>query len=123
MTIAVAPLTTTVMNSVSGAHAGAASGINNAVSRVAGLIAIATMSLVFAALFDGFVGARLDAIHAATPAKGAALTLSFGHDAAGGVERAAFEDAYRLVMTLAGLLAAAGGVVAGLWVRGKTKEK
>ncbi len=126
MTIAVAPLTTTVMNAVSATHAGAASGINNAVSRVAGLIAIAAMSLVFAAGFDMFASARLDAAHAPAsvrPPQGAALTVAFGHDAWGGAERAAFEDAYRLIMTLAGACAAAGGLVAAIAVRGRAPDE
>jgi len=69
MAVTVAPLTTTVMSAVDPRHAGAASGVNNAVARVAGLLAIAIFGAVLARTFDARVRARLDHLALSSPAR------------------------------------------------------
>jgi EmrB/QacA subfamily drug resistance transporter len=62
MAITAAPLTTTVMDSVDDRHAGTASGVNNAVSRVAGLLAVAVLGTVAVGTFAGALAAKLEGL-------------------------------------------------------------
>lgn len=55
----VAPLTITVMTALGDARAGIASGVNNAVSRVAGLIALAALGIVLVATLNAHLSKRL----------------------------------------------------------------
>ena len=60
MAICVAPLTTAVMNAVSIDEAGVASGINNAISRLASLLSVAVFGAVLLFCFRNDLGKRLD---------------------------------------------------------------
>ena len=69
MAVSVAPLTTTVMSSVKENRAGIASGINNAVSRTAGLLAVAVFGLIMLQGFNSQLDKRLNTISIAPEAQ------------------------------------------------------
>jgi EmrB/QacA subfamily drug resistance transporter len=60
LALSVAPLTTAVMNSAGVGYSGTASGINNAVARMAGLLIIAVLGIVIFHVFNGRLDAGMD---------------------------------------------------------------
>ncbi|GAB2582677.1 MFS transporter [Ramlibacter solisilvae] len=126
MAIAVAPLTTTVMNSVDADAIGTASGVNNALSRVAGVLAIAVFGALMAAVFEP----RLRAATAGLPEEVAAavwqqrdrlaaIELPAGSPGAQQAQAAvheAFVAGYRWIMVVSAALALASAGAAALWV-------
>jgi MFS family permease len=106
MAAVVTPLTTVVMNSAPDARSGVASGINNAASRIAGLIAVAIFGALGALIFRVF-GAGPDAQFGDLPATGDPARPALEH---------AFLAAYTAVMLLALVMAALAGAAAFLWL-------
>ncbi|MBS1191722.1 MAG: transporter [Rhodocyclaceae bacterium] len=130
MTITVAPLTTTVMNALDLAYAGAASGVNNAVSRVAGLLAIALLGIVMSQAFNHALAQRSrdlpvspavlqqvesqrDRLAAITPPSSATEDERQAIKAAVG---GSFVQGFRWVMLISALLAAVSSLIAWLMV-------
>ncbi|WP_426699603.1 MFS transporter [Rhodanobacter sp. Col0626] len=136
MTITVAPLTTTVMNSVGPERAGTASGVNNAVSRAAALLAIAVFGLVLTWVFDRQLGAALAATHApddllaavtAQHQKLAGIVIPDGTSSslASAVKHAvgmSFVAGFRWVMLLSAALALLSAISAWVLIAGKPKS-
>ncbi len=132
MAITVAPLTTDVMNSVDQDRAGAASGINNAVARMAGVLGIAVFGSVMVGAFrfslDHTLGRLslpswiLDAIHA-QETRLAGLELPAGLDAATtaaitGIVRHGFVFGFKIVMLICAGLSLVSAAVAWIMIPG-----
>jgi EmrB/QacA subfamily drug resistance transporter len=127
----VAPLTATVLDSVDERHVGIASGVNNGVSRVAGLLAIAVLGAVISASFGSMVESNLGpeplsaaGATAVSEAKEQPLGVpSTGDLAAAEADRVrtasvdASTSAFHLGILIGGILMIVGGTVSGLWIQ------
>ena len=136
MTVTIAPLTTTVMNALGQQLAGTASGVNNAVSRAAGLLAIAALGAVLAHVFDARLRDALahagvprdlaDAVYAqrsklaaiAAPDGAASAVSAQVHRAVG----TAFVAGFRAVMAVAAGLALASSACAWFMIEGRKPD-
>ncbi len=131
MAVTVAPLTTVVMNSVSQERVGAASGINNAVARVAGVLAIAVLGIVMVKVFNSQLSSNLihlslsedllqqiqgDGIKLAGLQAPAGLDSSTESAVEDFVKRA-FVSGFRIIMLICLGLSVASAAVAGLMIR------
>jgi predicted MFS family arabinose efflux permease len=125
LAITVAPLTATVLQAADRRHAGVASGVNNAIARIAGLLAIAAVGAVVSAQFASQVGERLPADRLDPAARAYVrdarerpLTVPAG--AASPRVRAqvtqAGVSAFRTGMIVSALLMIAGGVLAAVGI-------
>jgi MFS family permease len=128
MAIAVAPLTTVVMRAAGDKHSGVASGINNAMARVAGMLAVALLGAIAAGEFKSSLDRRLTDAHVSTQiqqsllAEASKVTEAKVPPQVRGPERArltrllheSFLRTFRLVMLIAAALAALGA--AAVWV-------
>lgn len=128
--LTVAPLTTSVMNAVPAANVGVASGVNNAVSRTAGVLGLALMAVIAAHVFGSTLDTRaagLDLPPAATRQLArehidlatAAVPHGLPPARARQVQRAidaSFVDSFRIVMLAGAALAIASAIVGRLAV-------
>ncbi|GAB4371531.1 MAG: MFS transporter [Elainellaceae cyanobacterium] len=135
MAVCVAPLTTAVMNAVNIRNVGVASGVNNAVSRIASLLAIALLGIVILNRFAVSLSQRtallqlpaaaqqfLETQHVNLAAAAVPPGLSQDVEAAlRGAIAAAFVDGFRLVMQIASGLAIASTIAAMLMIEHRRK--
>ena len=133
MAISVAPLTTVVMNAVPEQRAGVASGVNNAVSRTAGLLGVAVMGIVMLHGFNRDLDRRLADLNVAPDVRhlldqqrvrlaGAEVPAGVDPEQRRALERAVDESfgfGFRLVMAGAAVLALASACASMLMIDGR----
>ena len=129
MAVSVAPLTPTVMNSVDQNLAGTASGVNNAVSRIAALLAVAALGALLTDVFQSALDRKLNHLGVAPAAK-AQVEAQRSRLAAAETDdplarqaiNESFVAGYRIVLWVASGLAVASSLTAALLITTRTKS-
>jgi EmrB/QacA subfamily drug resistance transporter len=123
MTISVAPLTTTVMNALPGSESGLASGVNNAVSRLASLLAVAVFGVVLVTVFNHSLDEHLDQLKVSSDVRAqidaARLQLAAAHNPNPIIQHAIAESflaGYRVVIWIATSLSVLSAITAWLLI-------
>ncbi len=135
MSLVIAPLTTTALNAVEGRHSGLASGVNNAVSRTAGLLSIPILGIFVFVAFSAGLDSRVADLDLSQEARqqleaekvdlGAAeVPQSVGEETAAVVDRAiaeSFVTGFRVAMFVAAGLALVSSLATAILIEGKGK--
>jgi len=130
LSITVAPLTAAVLAGVEDEHAGVASGVNNAIARVAGLLAIGVVGALVSAQFSSTLDDRFGSEPLSPPARQAVerarsrpLTVHSARRLPGrqrATVRAGLEDAsvdaFRVGIAAAAILTMLGGAVSAVGI-------
>ncbi len=129
MGLTVAPLVATLIDSVPEHNIGLASGINNAISRIAGLLAIAILGAMLAAAFNARLDVRMSAAGLAArqrsdiDAQRSAMAGARLHDPREtSVVRAAYVDGFRVAAAACALLAAGSALTAAGTLGGEQRR-
>jgi EmrB/QacA subfamily drug resistance transporter len=137
MSFTVAPLTATVMGSVSGRHSGTASGINNALTRIAGVFANAIFGALAVLLFTSSLRDQVKGIPLSAAGRQAVVAESVnlgnakvpaGVEASGrgAVEKAyhaSFINVYAVIMRISAGMAFLGALMSFIFIKGGPGEK